>query len=65
MAVGVHRGLARVADLIDSSVSRMQARRLFEEAGSPQHLRFFTEHAEARAWLAEVNPALAVALADR
>jgi hypothetical protein len=65
MAIGVHRGLARVADLIDSSVSRMQARRLFEEAGSPSHLRFFTDHAEARAWLAEVIPAVATAPGDR
>ncbi|HEY2365098.1 MAG TPA: hypothetical protein VGH87_01885, partial [Polyangiaceae bacterium] len=50
---GLSRGLSRIAVLLDSAVSQMQIRRLFEEAGSPPHLRFFTDEDDARAWLVE------------
>jgi hypothetical protein len=53
IAAGLSQGLTRIAVLLDSALGQMQIRRLFEEAGSPPHLRFFTDEAEARAWLAE------------
>ena len=53
MGAGLSRGLSRIAVLVDTAISQLQIRRLFEEAGSPPHLRFFTDEAAARAWLAE------------
>ena len=51
--VALSQGLARVAVLVDSALSHVQIRRLLEEAGSPPHLRFFTDEEDALAWLAE------------
>ena len=53
IAVGFSMGLARVAALVDTALSQMQIRRMFEEAGSPPNLRFFTDEEDAREWLAE------------
>jgi hypothetical protein len=53
MGVAKKHGLVRVAFLVDTALSQMQIRRLFEEAGSPPHLRFFTDESEARRFLAE------------
>ncbi len=54
MGIALRSGLVRVAVLVDTALSQMQIRRLFEEAGSPPHLRFFTDEAAANAWLDEV-----------
>jgi serine/threonine-protein kinase len=48
-------GLVRVAVLVDTALSQMQIRRLFEEAGSPPNLRFTSDEAEANAFLAEAK----------
>jgi hypothetical protein len=57
MRLGREKGALRSAVLVDSALSQMQIRRLFEEAGVPLDiLRFFTDETEARTWLAEVEP---------
>jgi hypothetical protein len=56
MALHFSSGLVRVASVLDSAVSKMQIKRLFEEAGSPPETRFLTDEKEARDWLAELEP---------
>jgi serine/threonine-protein kinase len=48
-------GVVRSAIVVDSAIGQMQIRRLWTEVGALDTTRFFTDEAEARAWLAEVK----------
>jgi serine/threonine-protein kinase len=48
-------GIRRNAIVLDSAIGTMQIRRLWTESGAGETVRFFTDEAEARAWLAEVK----------
>jgi hypothetical protein len=44
-------GMTHAAVVVDSALSQMQTRRLFEESGAP-NIHFFNDEGAARAWLA-------------
>ncbi len=51
MKSGFEMGLTRVGVVVNSALTQMQIRRLFEEAGSPPNVRFTDDPREARAWI--------------